>query len=905
MQKISVIIPSRNRAEQVLYCISALTQQTLSPRNFEIIIVDDGSTDNTEKNIKKLQKENPSHNIRLVSIKRKDKKFRAAVARNVGAKRAKGDVLLFIDSDIISEPHMLENHLKHFKKANRKVTVMGYRFSILEQFHLIIFDLIKKRQLDKIKDIPLLFDIREPEESKFRLSVAKLGEEHIPWRHYHSHNISMTKKVFHKVGGFDETFVGWGDEDIELGYRLWKHGCDFYFDREVIGFHLDHPVNQKSAIISQFSNKRRVIGKHQSLELELFNDDTNAFFWTENEMHHFRYLQQEEKFSGQKINAPQFIPKNVFNKAECIIGEGPELKKFKNLKYFLNIRNGMSKYIPKKVKHFRIIGSLNPLGDNSVKTTLIYNYLENFPSFYVIKILSEALRTSKEVYVIHKDIENYAMYIESFASSEIEVERIGGILSKEKVYYKLSKNKKAKRAFPSINLLLSSFNELNENPDILKLTKYLDRTGFNISINVVNFDYRYGLENSSSLFKMHAGFIYENWWKYFTVNDEEAINIHTNIDYRWRPGANLVILKQSTFIGGDIKRTEKELRRYCDYIFSLGRTPYKVKLAPPHIKFFQKKYLGREIWDGPIKLVYPIKSLDNDEIKNLHSWLEAFIKIKKSHPLISFNVIQTFEKTLQMPYLGVTFRSLKGGKIWNNFYKKVEIYNKNKKIKAEKIEQILNFIIKVYKRALKEENKDVVERSSLKALSQIKVLSPSIRYIEYRSGPNFIRNRRKIAASEAFGLLQKAVTDANKMNLANSFITNLETINKNLKKDKILMRSLWIHLKAKDWKNFNKALKKAKMNKTSVETKFAEAVSLFYLKDLKRSKELFLQIIKVKDIEKSFLAADIFNWLGRLFFALNENKNAMESFRKSLQINPINVTALAYKNYLKNRIEAR
>ena len=248
--KISVIIPSRNRASQVEFCIETLTNQTLSKNDFEVVVVDDGSTDDT---VERLLPYKEKININIVSTHRKDPTFRAALARNIGSKYAKGEVLLFIDADVISDPYLLDEHVKGYQK-DKNVSIVGYRFQLKRDFHHILRHLVRQKRFDAIPSLPLRVDVREPGYRYYK--IKDLSEFPAPWRYYHSNNISMTREAFEKVGGFSKDFTGWGDEDLELGYRLWKSGIKLLLNRNAVGIHLDHSVDSKSRLNAIVENKR-------------------------------------------------------------------------------------------------------------------------------------------------------------------------------------------------------------------------------------------------------------------------------------------------------------------------------------------------------------------------------------------------------------------------------------------------------------------------------------------------------------------------------------------------------------------------------------------------------------------------------------------------------------------------
>ncbi len=95
--KISVVIPTYNEEKDIQACLESLQKQSLRPT--EIIIVDDGSTDQTKEIVKKFK------NVRLLEQTHQG----PGNARNLGAKNAKGDILIFVDADMTFEVDYLKN----------------------------------------------------------------------------------------------------------------------------------------------------------------------------------------------------------------------------------------------------------------------------------------------------------------------------------------------------------------------------------------------------------------------------------------------------------------------------------------------------------------------------------------------------------------------------------------------------------------------------------------------------------------------------------------------------------------------------------------------------------------------------------------------------------------------------
>lgn len=121
--RVSVIIPSYNRAHLIGRAVQSVLNQTY--KDFEIIVVDDASTDNTEKVVKSFSDE------RIRYAWHKENRGGAA-ARNTGIKIAQGDYIAFLDSDDIWLPEKLEKQIQVFKDASLKVGVVYTGFWRIE-----------------------------------------------------------------------------------------------------------------------------------------------------------------------------------------------------------------------------------------------------------------------------------------------------------------------------------------------------------------------------------------------------------------------------------------------------------------------------------------------------------------------------------------------------------------------------------------------------------------------------------------------------------------------------------------------------------------------------------------------------------------------------------------------------
>ncbi len=241
---LSVILCSYNRAATLRRCLEALEQQTLGKERFEVICVNDGSTDDTRRVMQEALK-------RLHGSYHEHPENRGlAAARNTGLKAAQGRLVLFINDDTYPEPDLLEQHRQaHERHGNARVAILGHiafapehaeriLSQALHQYNLL-FPLVGTRE-----GVPYGFD------------------------HFVTANLSVARQAF--VSGkvwFDETFRRYGCEDIEVGYRLWQCGYRVYYHPQAKVIH-DHRLTVYDYVrreVANNSNLVQFVDKHPEL----------------------------------------------------------------------------------------------------------------------------------------------------------------------------------------------------------------------------------------------------------------------------------------------------------------------------------------------------------------------------------------------------------------------------------------------------------------------------------------------------------------------------------------------------------------------------------------------------------------------------------------------------------------
>ena len=221
---ISIVIPTHNRSACLRKTLDSLKEQSFS--DFEVIVSDDGSTDDTESVVKQNLWPFP---VLYFGHKKKGSSF----SRNFGVKQGSAPLILFLDDHVFLDPDCLGSHyLFHQELAGTAYQIVRCR-----AFHL--------KECEKVPPVKILKPVT------FR---EKLDEQN-PWVTFFTCNTSLRKEAFEKVGGFDEKFTEYGFEDNELGYRLSRAGYKFKINPEAVGYIFSPPVD-----FSEQLGKARQVG---------------------------------------------------------------------------------------------------------------------------------------------------------------------------------------------------------------------------------------------------------------------------------------------------------------------------------------------------------------------------------------------------------------------------------------------------------------------------------------------------------------------------------------------------------------------------------------------------------------------------------------------------------------------
>lgn len=208
---LSIIVPTHNRGDLLLKTLRALSAQTWPASAFEVLVVADSCEDDTDLVVEKYAARAP-YQLRLLAHQARS----AAATRNLGASQARGEMLLFLDDDVVPRPGLVRAHVE---ARHERGVVLGYSKPVLPP-----------------RPDWFQYDARRWWEDTFK--TIEQPDHRFTYRDFFSGNVSMAAGLFHQVSGFDLSFTG-RLEDYELGLRMIKAGARMRYTPAAIGDHYD------------------------------------------------------------------------------------------------------------------------------------------------------------------------------------------------------------------------------------------------------------------------------------------------------------------------------------------------------------------------------------------------------------------------------------------------------------------------------------------------------------------------------------------------------------------------------------------------------------------------------------------------------------------------------------------
>jgi glycosyltransferase involved in cell wall biosynthesis len=204
---VSVVIPTYQRREALRRTLASLARQSTPPEAYEVIVSVDGSSDGTLGMLSELD---VPYALRVAQGPRRGR----ARACNAGLALARGETIIVLDDDMEVVPEFVERHHRHHPPGSRSCVLGAVPVTVHE-------------------DSPLAARYIEAKFAAHLANLERPGHVFVP-RDFYTGNASVRAEVLREVGGFDESFAAYGNEDVELALRLRDAGVTPHYDATAV-----------------------------------------------------------------------------------------------------------------------------------------------------------------------------------------------------------------------------------------------------------------------------------------------------------------------------------------------------------------------------------------------------------------------------------------------------------------------------------------------------------------------------------------------------------------------------------------------------------------------------------------------------------------------------------------------
>jgi glycosyltransferase involved in cell wall biosynthesis len=247
--KISVVIPAFDRLASLR---SVLQSCARACEHAELVVVDDKSPLSID--IMNLASE---YNAIYVRNESSRSEREPALCRNLGLDASSGDMVVFNDADVLVAPNALDLHAKYHSE-NRNVVVDAQIWSIYDGQPTI--DAIREFTLGELKN-----HAHRVVQDVVPWSTIDTPQPSDNWWAFLSAQCSFKRSDLLTVGRWDQEYSGWGVEDNDIGYRIYKHALRILYASDILCFHIDHtlsPDEYREKCRSALRNLKRMCKKY-------------------------------------------------------------------------------------------------------------------------------------------------------------------------------------------------------------------------------------------------------------------------------------------------------------------------------------------------------------------------------------------------------------------------------------------------------------------------------------------------------------------------------------------------------------------------------------------------------------------------------------------------------------------
>lgn len=255
----SVIIPVYNQYDSLCKVLNGFEAQDTFMEEYEIIIIDDGSSDFLANETSlSLQKK---YNLNITIIHQLNSG--RAAARNMGILHCQSDYVVFCDGDRIPHREFISEHLNY--NCGYNDIVIGHSYDYFGPQNELLKNKFDWTYILKMSRLPTYYQ-------KINRLLREYDNKEYIWLSFLVGNSSANKNFIKSVSCFDDTIKEWGFEHFELGYRLYKSGANFIVDQEAKSFHIPHKREKGFYNTQILKSINLMCSKHSEIDVSFLKD---------------------------------------------------------------------------------------------------------------------------------------------------------------------------------------------------------------------------------------------------------------------------------------------------------------------------------------------------------------------------------------------------------------------------------------------------------------------------------------------------------------------------------------------------------------------------------------------------------------------------------------------------------
>lgn len=382
-KKLSLSIPYKQRIENIEVVFEALVHQTMHKEDFEVII---GAMDYCERFVSLCK--SYIEKLNIITVLSPDE-FSIPHARNLAMRQATGQVVVQMDADTLLLPDALKSLYERYYAFDQRICIIGQVVGYGNNEDGAV-ESVEVQPYENYKNamVELENSTGNSKDPRFQVNHA------LPWAFGWTGFISIPLDIVRKNNlYFDETFKGWGVDDLEWSYRVCKSGIPIILSENIRAIHLPHVRDPEANNKTEAVNYRRFLTKWPNPDVELaysFGDVNANSLYLDFMADRQRVLNRLQGVLGVAFG-------DIDSKKSIIVGvQLDEKNKIIQPEFIKKFDESVS------ISTYPLIGMGLPFADKEFEECIVLEPIDQFSEKYASAVYKEVNRVSKML-VMHNN----------------------------------------------------------------------------------------------------------------------------------------------------------------------------------------------------------------------------------------------------------------------------------------------------------------------------------------------------------------------------------------------------------------------------------------------------------------------------------------------------------------------